>query len=292
MKVICPNCKEVIDVKQDEKYGYCKHCSNQFVTSDALNLLVKKYKQINNYAKTQLFTHLEVDAAYDSFKSLLSLKPNDLNAITGMADCLFMGSTLDNFKGQEVIDLFEQYDITLDRENSYLILNYMLEIMKYCRIYFKKAEVTMSEGSFIKEEFLNWYKKNNESIKNLLSYLEQIIPLVDKEELDTFRNDEHPKFMENFKELQKRCEENEKAEFKVLETKDEFIIEDLRIITPDKKLIKLRKYSFIGISICAVIFLGLLISGLVTGLPVLSWLSLIPLFGGAIIFYIFYRKTK
>ena len=24
MKVICPNCKEVIDVKQDDKYGYCK----------------------------------------------------------------------------------------------------------------------------------------------------------------------------------------------------------------------------------------------------------------------------
>ena len=53
MKVICPNCKEVIDVKQDDKYGYCKHCSNQFVTSDALNLLVKQYKKINNYAKTR-----------------------------------------------------------------------------------------------------------------------------------------------------------------------------------------------------------------------------------------------
>ena len=63
MKVICPNCKEVIDVKQDDKYGYCKHCSNQFVTSDALNLLVKQYKKINNYAKTQLFTNLNVDEA-------------------------------------------------------------------------------------------------------------------------------------------------------------------------------------------------------------------------------------
>ncbi|MDY5646415.1 MAG: hypothetical protein SPF22_05345, partial [Candidatus Onthovivens sp.] len=121
MKVICPNCKEVIDVKQDDKYGYCKHCSNQFVTSDALNLLVKQYKKINNYAKTQLFTNLNVDEAFSAYKSLLKLRPNDLNAITGMADCYFLGSTLDNFKGEEVINLFEEYDITLDRENSYLI---------------------------------------------------------------------------------------------------------------------------------------------------------------------------
>ena len=68
MKVICPNCKEVIDVKQDDKYGYCKHCSNQFVTSDALNLLVKQYKKINNYAKTQLFTNLNVDEAFSAYK--------------------------------------------------------------------------------------------------------------------------------------------------------------------------------------------------------------------------------
>ena len=78
MKVICPNCKEVIDVKQDDKYGYCKHCSNQFVTSDALNLLVKQYKKINNYAKTQLFTNLNVDEAFNAYKSLLKLRPNDL----------------------------------------------------------------------------------------------------------------------------------------------------------------------------------------------------------------------
>ena len=85
MKVICPNCKEVIDVKQDDKYGYCKHCSNQFVTSDALNLLVKQYKKINNYAKTQLFTNLNVDEAFSAYKSLLKLRPNDLNAITGVS---------------------------------------------------------------------------------------------------------------------------------------------------------------------------------------------------------------
>ena len=212
MKVICPNCKEVIDVKQDDKYGYCKHCSNQFVTSDALNLLVKQYKKINNYAKTQLFTNLNVDEAFSAYKSLLKLRPNDLNAITGMADCYFLGSTLDNFKGEEVINLFEEYDITLDKENSYLILNYMLEIMKYCRIYFREAERTKKDNKFIKKEYEEWFKKNNESISKLLEYVNSIIPLVDKEELDTFRNDEQPQFNENFKALQTQCEENKTKE--------------------------------------------------------------------------------
>lgn len=291
MKVICPNCKEVIDVKQDDKYGYCKHCSNQFVTSDALNLLVKQYKKINNYAKTQLFTNLNVDEAFSAYKSLLKLRPNDLNAITGMADCYFLGSTLDNFKGEEVINLFEEYDITLDRENSYLILNYMLEIMKYCRIYFREAERTKKDNKFIKKEYEEWFKKNNESISKLLEYVDSIIPLVDKEELDTFRNDEQPQFNENLKALQTQCEENKTKVFECLD-ENENELEDKRIITPNKKLNKLRKYCFIGISICAVIFLVLLITGIATKINILSYLSIIPALGIGVIFYIFYRKTK
>ena len=291
MKVICPNCKEVIDVKQDDKYGYCKHCSNQFVTSDALNLLVKQYKKINNYAKTQLFTNLNVDEAFSAYKSLLKLRPNDLNAITGMADCYFLGSTLDNFKGEEVINLFEEYDITLDRENSYLILNYMLEIMKYCRIYFREVERTKKDNKFIKKEYEEWFKKNNESISKLLAYVDSIIPLVDKEELDTFRNDEQPQFNENFKALQTQCEENKAKVFECL-NENEYELEDKRIITPNKKLNKLRKYCFIGISICAVIFLVLLITGIATKINILSYLSIIPALGIGVIFYIFYRKTK
>ena len=291
MKVICPNCKEVIDVKQDDKYGYCKHCSNQFVTSDALNLLVKQYKKINNYAKTQLFTNLNVDEAFSAYKSLLKLRPNDLNAITGMADCYFLGSTLDNFKGEEVINLFEEYDITLDKENSYLILNYMLEIMKYCRIYFREVERTKKDNKFIKKEYEEWFKKNNESISKLLAYVDSIIPLVDKEELDTFRNDEQPQFNENFKALQTQCEENKAKVFECL-NENEYELEDKRIITPNKKLNKLRKYCFIGISICAVIFLVLLITGIATKINILSYLSIIPALGIGVIFYIFYRKTK
>ena len=291
MKVICPNCKEVIDVKQDDKYGYCKHCSNQFVTSDALNLLVKQYKKINNYAKTQLFTNLNVDEAFSAYKSLLKLRPNDLNAITGMADCYFLGSTLDNFKGEEVINLFEEYDITLDKENSYLILNYMLEIMKYCRIYFREAERTKKDNKFIKKEYEEWFKKNNESVSKLLEYVDSIIPLVDKEELDTFRNDEQPQFNENFKALQTQCEENKTKVFECL-NENEHEFEDKRIITPNKKLNKLRKYCFIGISICAVIFLVLLITGIATKINILSYLSIIPALGIGAIFYIFYRKTK
>ena len=291
MKVICPNCKEVIDVKQDDKYGYCKHCSNQFVTSDALNLLVKQYKKINNYAKTQLFTNLNVDEAFSAYKSLLKLRPNDLNAITGMADCYFLGSTLDNFKGEEVINLFEEYDITLDKENSYLILNYMLEIMKYCRIYFREAERTKKDNKFIKKEYEEWFKKNNESISKLLAYVDSIIPLVDKEELDTFRNDEQPQFNENFKALQTQCEENKTKVFECL-NENEYELEDKRIITPNKKLNKLRKYCFIGITICAVIFLVLLITGIATKINILSYLSIIPALGIGVIFYIFYRKTK
>ena len=291
MKVICPNCKEVIDVKQDDKYGYCKHCSNQFVTSDALNLLVKQYKKINNYAKTQLFTNLNVDEAFSAYKSLLKLRPNDLNSITGMADCYFLGSTLNNFKGEEVINLFEEYDITLDRENSYLILNYMLEIMKYCRIYFREAERTKKDNKFIKKEYEEWFKKNNESISKLLEYVDSIIPLVDKEELDTFRNDEQPQFNENFKALQTQCEENKTKVFECLD-ENEYELEDKRIITPNKKLNKLRKYCFIGISICAVIFLVLLITGIATKINILSYLSIIPALGIGVIFYIFYRKTK
>ena len=291
MKVICPNCKEVIDVKQDDKYGYCKHCSNQFVTSDALNLLVKQYKKINNYAKTQLFTNLNVDEAFSAYKSLLKLRPNDLNSITGMADCYFLGSTLDNFKGEEVINLFEEYDITLDRENSYLILNYMLEIMKYCRIYFREAERTKKDNKFIKKEYEEWFKKNNESISKLLEYVDSIIPLVDKEELDTFRNDEQPQFNENFKALQTQCEENKTKVFECLD-ENEYELEDKRIITPNKKLNKLRKYCFIGITICAVIFLVLLITGIATKINILSYLSIIPALGIGVIFYIFYRKTK
>ena len=78
---------------------------------------------------------------------------------------------------------------------------------------------------------------------------------------------------------------------KIKEVKDEEV-EDKRIITPNKKLNKLRKYCFIGITICAVIFLVLLITGIATKINILSYLSIIPALGIGVIFYIFYRKTK
>ena len=140
-------------------------------------------------------------------------------------------------------------------------------------------------------EYEEWFKKNNESISKLLEYVDSIIPLVDKEELDTFRNDEQPQFNENFKALQTQCEENKAKVFECL-NENEYELEDKRIITPNKKLNKLRKYCFIGITICAVIFLVLLITGIATKINILSYLSIIPALGIGVIFYIFYRKTK
>ena len=167
----------------------------------------------------------------------------------------------------------------------------MLEIMKYCRIYFREVERTKKDNKFIKKEYEEWFKKNNESVSKLLEYVDSIIPLVDKEELDTFRNDEQPQFNENFKALQTQCEENKAKVFECL-NENEYELEDKRIITPNKKLNKLRKYCFIGISICAVIFLVLLITGIATKINILSYLSIIPALGIGAIFYIFYRKTK
>ena len=96
---------------------------------------------------------------------------------------------------------------------------------------------------------------------------------------------------ENFKALQTQCEENKTKVFECLD-ENEHELEDKRIITPNKKLNKLRKYCFIGISICAVIFLALLITGIATKINILSYLSIIPALGIGVIFYIFYRKTK
>lgn len=58
MKIICPNCGKVIDSKKGDQTSYCKHCTYKFNTVDGENLLIKKYKFLQNDAKKKLLMNL------------------------------------------------------------------------------------------------------------------------------------------------------------------------------------------------------------------------------------------
>lgn len=308
IKAICPNCNSVIDVDPNEQFSVCKKCETKFVTKDAVNMLIKNYKSISRNAKQELFTYSNFKAAEGGYKELLKLKPNDLGAITGLADCIFLSSTLDEVKYKDVIALFDSFDIFLNTENTYLFLNYLLEVFKYIRIYFREVPRTQKDKVFISKKYYDIYVKAVKDIEDLLDYFKEILKLVDEEEYKDFTTNVSTDFEDQFKYVYKLIIDAKDINYSInhvgivdfdgnhkngeVVNFDEEALEDNRIFIPDTSFMKERKRTLIIAGVLFGISLLMLILGLSLKVNVLSWLAIIPLALMLAVLIIFIKRNK
>lgn len=309
MKIICPNCGKVIDSKKSDQSSYCKHCTYKFNTVDGENLLIKKYKFLQNDAKKKLFNELNFEESFKEYKECLEYKPNDIASISGMCMNKIISSTFNDFKYLECKDLFEQYDIVLDKENTFLLLNFLKDLVKYIGTYYREANARLIDnGVFLNLDYLKMYVKNNEDIMSLLEYFKETLTLVDDEEFSDFVSEVDSDFKDNFRKQYELAYKIKNETFKVnglgvysydLNKVDGFDkkldinkVEDMRIFVPDEKFLKLRKSSFVTISICFIALIGILIAGFVTKINWIYVFMLIPLAIGGVMFYFYYKSTK
>lgn len=309
MKVICPNCGKVIDVKDDDVMSYCKHCSDKFNTQDAITATLKRYKFLQDDARKKLFDSLDFATSYKEYEMCLELRPNDISSISGMAMTKVIGSTFDNFKYIEVKNLFDKYNIVLNKENTFLLLNFIKDFLKYVKAYYREADSRLKENDvFLNYNYLDLYIKNNNDIIEVLDFFKESLTLVEQEEFNDFINDVDKDFEENFKKQYERAYKNKTLEYKVnnlgtynysLEllnedkvTTSSDSIEDMRIFLPDEKFLKLRKWMSFTLIICAFVIVAIIIVALIIKVTWVYALVAVPALIGLTTFAAYYKKTK
>lgn len=309
MKVICPNCGKVIDVKDDDVMSYCKHCSDKFNTQDAITATLKRYKFLQDDARKKLFDSLDFATSYKEYEMCLELRPNDISSISGMAMTKVIGSTFDNFKYIEVKNLFDKYNIVLNKENTFLLLNFIKDFLKYVKAYYREADSRLKENDvFLNYNYLDLYIKNNNDIIEVLDFFKESLTLVEQEEFNDFINDVDKDFKENFKKQYEIAYKNKTLEYKVnnlgtynysLEllnedkvTTSSDSIEDMRIFLPDEKFLKLRKWMSFTLIICAFVIVAIIIVALIIKVAWVYALVAVPALIGLTTFAAYYKKTK
>jgi hypothetical protein len=307
-KVICPECGKIISADPEKPNVFCSTCGVTFTYAQGKELIDKKYAQLSKYAYKLTYNSTDHQAGYDAYKSCLELRPNDLSSIIGMALNKIYGQSFDDIHFLDVIEIINSYDIVLDKENSFLYLNFVRDIENQIRYFFSTLEKRlMIDGTFLKKEYFEYYKKGVEDSITLMNFLNDSFELVDAEEFEEFKADK-PSFMNNFSESLKSLEQRKDVVYNIngigdvsfdeIETKNNIKKldftepETLVVIVPDEKFLKMRGMFFLIFGILFVVALVLFIVGAVTKNNIVMWCGIIPVALLAISYLIFYKMTK
>ncbi|MCB9499036.1 MAG: hypothetical protein H6689_00625 [Erysipelotrichaceae bacterium] len=307
-KVICPECGKIIDADPEKPNVFCSKCGATFTFSQGKELIDKKYSQLSKYAYKLTYNSTDHEAGYNTYKSCLELRPNDLSSIIGMALNKIYGQSFDNICFLDVIELINSYDIALDKENTFLFLNFISDMENQIRYFFSILEKRlMIDGTFLKKEYFDYYVKGVQDSISLMKFLDSSFELLDEEVFDEFKKDKHD-FLSNFYENLKALEQRKNnlynvnligdVQFDGTETKNNVKTidfeepETLVVIVPDEKFLKMRGIFFVIFGILLIVALVLFITGAITKNNIIMWCGLIPVALLAVAYFIFYKMTK
>ena len=307
-KVICPECGKIIDSNPEKPNVFCSKCGLTFTYAQGKELIDKKYSQLSKYAYKLTYNSTDHEAGYETYKSCLELRPNDLSSIIGMALNKIYGQSFDNIRFLDVIEIINAYDIVLDKENSFLFLNFISDMENQIRYFFSILEKRlMIDGTFLKKEYFEYYKKGVEDSISLMKFLNESFDLIDKEEFEEFKKDK-PSFIFNFNESLKGLEQRKNDMYNInsigdvqfdgtenktnIKTIDFEEPETLVVIVPDKKFLKMRGMFFAIFGVLFIIALVLFIAGTITKNNIVMWCGVAPVALLGVAYFIFYRMTK
>jgi len=309
MKVICPNCGEIINVSHKCNEVDCRKCNSQFFYQTGADLLAKKYKQLMNEGKNNLYNRGDYEEAIKNYSEAIKLKDNDFASISGICIALCLKSTFDDFHYKDVIEAINTYDIELNKENTFLLLSLFTSLVKYIKIYLLEVNNRFEiNNTFASIDLFNYFRKDTQDCLDLINFIKDSLSLTESEEYEDYKKEVDTNFDNRLEEVEKMLKEKESSTFKVnhegiydfkgdLVSKEDIdekieISDDLRIFLPNTKFLKLRKWTFISMGLCLLALIALLILGFALNLDILKYLSIIPGLAIVIIYIIFYKKTK
>ena len=309
MKVICPNCGNLIECKESDDTVFCNQCGSSFPYNKGKELVDKKYKQIMGYAAALSNSKGLYNEAVGVYESIFQVRPNDFQAIVEICLNTLYGMRFDDLKFTEVKNIIDSHDVMLNAENTFIYLNFVNDLLKEIKYFYKISEVRIKEnGTFLNKEYFNYFRKGVLDISSLLEYIKECLSIVDANEFKDFTENVDVDFKENMKKVYEQVCESKKVIYNVNEIGDiDFDLnelgtnkketsidktEDLRFIIPDYTFLKTRNITIGVFATLVIAALTLLITGTVLHNSLLQYLTFIPVVLLVATGLIFYYKIK
>lgn len=312
IKVMCPNCQHVFGADEENEIEVkCSECDLNFTVMDGK-------KTLNSYITTmtkkgfKYYTRLKFKESNECYKEVLNLDPGNFDILTRYSLNLLYLNTYTESNYDKIIPLFEEHEITLDKENTYLLLAFLKDLVQNFHIFIKYYnEKIIVDGSFINEKYVKPYFKGLKDIKSLYDYFDEVFALLHSESRATYFED-NASFMDRYSkykaivttELKKTFNLVNKGDFTYNEEKDEIEylntnivkkeeteLEDEQIIVPDKNFQKQVRTFYIVLGALLLIALILLIVGLSIANSAVTYCAFIPLGLALVYMIIYFKKT-
>lgn len=207
MKIVCPFCEKINDVKNGTEICSCGACGSSFLVDEGKDYTVKKYRELQTRGYTCLHRTNEFDEAIDCFLYSLEIKPNDLTSIMGLCLAKISQSTMleDNFNCVE--STINEYEVYLNTENTMLFLSFVRDLMDQVNYYITESDGrVIVDGAYISKAYFDAYIKALKNIDGLFTYLTDAFTLMEKEQYDNYCKDD-PEFMARFDKYQKKIKD-------------------------------------------------------------------------------------
>lgn len=313
-KIMCPNCESIIEVDDETMNVTCNECNLTFLVNDGAKAIERNYNHFKNKGY-RLYSKLKFSESNECYLKCLEINPLDFDIRTKYILNLLYLNTLTHNNFNEVIPILEKEEIILNNKNTYLFLAFIKDLIQNISVFYKDMEEnTIIEDSFINESYALNYFDASLNILSILNYLKDVFPLLKEKDLNLYLED-NPSFYERFNKYldkvklilnkDKIYNLNHKGDFKFdinnnsliylnlnIKDKEELVIEDERIIKPDKSFQKKVKLFYIFTITLALIGIILLILGMIFSLDILKYLSIIPLILLIINFIYFYKSNR
>ncbi len=297
MKIICPDCNEIIEIDEEnvEPSITCPSCKMKFPTIEGKKAYDTTLKLLKNRGH-KAYLKFKFNEAQEYYKEALNLEPNDLESIVKYGLNLLYSQRFDKLKFNELIKFLDSNDIILNSENTYTFLGFLETYLGQAYVFIKESKRLMIEDSFINETYFNYYYEGLKEIKSSLDYFKNIFNLLKKDDYDHFKEINDVNIDEYFKKTENEINSRllrtyninhlgdcikEDDNLKILNSNikdyEDIEVKDLRIIVPNEKIKKLMKLLYIGSGSLLGIALVLLILGISLKLSTIIYISFVPM---------------
>ncbi len=312
MKIICPNCNEIIEINEEEETSCsCPNCKMKFPVIEGKKAYESTFQLLKNRGHKS-YLKFNFEEAQEYYLEALNLKEDDLDTICKYSLNLLYTSRFDDLKFKPVVEFLDSKEIILNGDNTYTYLGFLETFISQIFVFLKESKRLKVEDTFIKEEYFNYYYQGLKDIKYSLDYFKNVFDLLKKEEYDHFVEGNDTNINDYFAKAEKEINSrllrtyniNHKGDLKVEDDKlnydgsnikdvNDIELNDLRIIIPNEKVQKLMKLMYVGSGSTLAIALILIILGLTLKMEILTYISFVPL-GIAILIlaYAFFNVRK
>ena len=309
IKLICPNCGEIIEVEKPEKEEpiFCNKCQNKYLYSDIKKFTNQKLTNHLQKGQVALMQTGNYDEAAEEFYECLKVKDSDMAALTGYVTSKIYGMKINEPNFLFIKEEIDSRDIVLNCENSFMLLSLIKDLLIAFKQFIKiSCDYIIIDNVFMsKVSFEAFIKGVNEGYQ-VLKYFNDSLPIMEEEELRDFKEnnenfvDNLEKLLEDYKSLINKNYnvsrigdvEVKNGKIKILGTNIKNVevkeIDNWDLFPEDEEYFKKKKlitYSFIGVCALALIFVILFF---ITKIKIFIYLEFLL----ALVFIIYMVVTK